>query len=295
LLQQVAATISATRRVVDSRQEVDTVARMRIFLLIAITLTPGFSAELTNTEQIIAFSSAKSVGYKSFSADFSQSINMMGMAMNFTGHMIYKEPQLLRMEADLPMMGQSQKIVCVSDSNRIVWTEMSMGSTKRVMKMDGNRLAANASQPASPLKNVDPRQQWQTMRERYNLTFAGVEELKGQPLYVLEGVPKLDAKWSSEEQAVAQFIGKSRVYIGQHDGFLHKLHQFDKSGTNIFMSLELDHVKFNEDFPASTFVYTPSEGVQVIDITSIAEQMQQGNSAQPESPHSDSGKPALKE
>jgi outer membrane lipoprotein-sorting protein len=276
---------TAEQAFIDNQPRVVTVGRVRVLLVLAafgatLATLPAVSGELSNTEQIVEFASAKSTAYKSFSADFAQTINMMGVSMKLAGHMIYKQPNLLRIEADTPLLGQNQKIVCVSDSNRFVWTEMSLGSVKHVTKLDGNRLSTDASDPSSLLKN-DPRRQWQNLKEKYKLRFVGNEQFNQQPMYVLEGTPKSDAKLSAEEQAVAQFTGKCRVYIGQRDGFMHKLQQFDKTGTNVFMMIEMEDVRFSKEFPGETFVYTPPEGAQVIDITAVAQQMQGGAATAP--------------
>jgi outer membrane lipoprotein-sorting protein len=104
----------------------------------------------------------------------------------------------------------------------------------------------------------------------FDYHLAGTERLRGQPVYVLEGTWKSTARTNSQVAAMAAFTGKTRLYVGQQDGFVHKMEQFDRSNTNLFMTMEMSNLKFNQAVPDNLFAYHPPADVQVMDMTQTA-------------------------
>jgi outer membrane lipoprotein-sorting protein len=169
-----------------------------------------------------------------------------------------------------------------------MWQEMNMGGVKQVIKMDMNKamsnLMAKAGMKIDPLQAMDPSQQWKTSKELYDYTQVGTETLRGQPMYVIEGTWKPSARTNSQMAAMTAFTGKTRLYIGSQDGFVHKLEQFDRSNTNLFMTMELTNLKFNGELPDDLFTYRPPPDVQVMDMTEMAGAMMAGKGMPPAAP-----------
>jgi len=244
------------------------------------TLLTLARAEGLNTAQgIMDFSTAKSSEYKTWTADYTQTMSMMGAEVRSTGQMIHQEPGKMWIHIDTPVMGQQTKITMVMGPDHILWQAMEMGGQHQISKIDMNRIASNmtgrAGSQLDPLARFDPNKQWTTSREMFDFAVANPQTVDGQPMYVLDGRWKASALTNAQTAMAASMIGKSRMFIGQKDGFLHRLEQFDKSGTNLVMSMDFKNVKFNMDVPDSTFIYQPPAGASVMDMTPMVE-MQMG-------------------
>jgi len=250
------------------------------FIVTTVIARNSAAVDPTNAQQVLNFSSEKSNGYKTFSADTTQTMNMLGTAMKVNARMVFKQPAMMRVESDMPMMGQAQKGLMVLGADKVLWQEMNIGSLKRVMKMDFHGVPTNSAAGIAMLdsaRNMDPKCQLEAAQQKYNFTLTGTTKLDGQDVYLLEGTLRPDAKLSPQEAGLADYMGTEKMYIGRQDGFPHRVEIFDKSGTNLFMSMDLRNLKFNEDAPDSLFVYTPAPGVQVIDMTEMVKPMLSGS------------------
>jgi outer membrane lipoprotein-sorting protein len=250
--------------------------------LVAVAISAGlatnvtFAGELGSAEEVMKFSIDKSDGYKTFTADMTQSMTMMGQVMNVTGRMQFKQPSLMRFEMQMPMMGQTQSVLGVIGPDKVVWQEMHMGTMTQVMKIDFQKVPTNSAANAAiknPFEGMDPKQQWRAAQEKYDFKLAGTSDLRGQKMYVVLGTPKSSAKWTPEESAIGISSATDKVYIGQQDGFMHRMELLDKSGTNSLMTMEFSNLRFNVEIPDSRFIYKPAPGTQVIDMTQMMQQM----------------------
>ena len=247
-----------------------------IAVSVGLAIHVAVAGELTTAEDVMKFSIEKSDSYKTFSADMTQSMNMMGMAMTVKGRMQFKQPALMRFEMEMPMMGQTQKVLGVIGGDKIIWQEMQMGAMTQVIKIDFQKVPTNSAAAAAlknPFEGMDPKQQWRAAQEKYDFKLTGTGELRGQRMYVVLGTPKPDAKWTPQETAMGISSARDKVYIGQQDGFMHKMELLEKTGTNIIMSMEFTNLKFNQDLPESRFIYKPPPDVQVMDMTQMMQQM----------------------
>jgi hypothetical protein len=202
--------------------------------------------------------------------------------------MIQKLPHKLWMHADVPIMGQQSKMTMVMGDDGILWEVMDIGPQRQIIKMDMSRVMSNASSQAgikvNPLEQMDPTKQWENTKQLFDFTTIKPQELDGQPMYVMEGVWKQAALTNQQMGMMVGIVGKSRVFIGQRDGFLHRMEQFDKSKTNLVMSMEFKNLKFNEDVPDSTFVYRPPADAQVMDMTPMLEMQMRAQDKTPTPP-----------
>jgi outer membrane lipoprotein-sorting protein len=157
----------------------------------------------------------------------------------------------------------------------------------------GSNVLAQAGMQGNPLDQFNPAKQLDITRDMCDLNVGATGELQGQPMYVLEGPMKQAALTNAQLAAMAAMVGKTRVFIGQTDGFVHRLEQYDRSQTNLVMAMEFKTLKFNQDIPDSTFVYQPPPDAQVMDITQTMQQRAQppaGDVAPPSSPPPPAGK-----
>jgi outer membrane lipoprotein-sorting protein len=253
--------------------------------------------ELKTAQEIMDFSTTKSADYKTWSADYTQTMSMMGSQMNVSGRMIQKQPRKMWMQMDMPMMGEQGKMTMVMGTDGILWQVMDMGPQHQIMKIDMNKIASNSTGQAGaqidPIEQMDPSKQWAASRQMFDFTVAKPQQIDGQPMYVMQGHWKQAALTNQQTAMAAAMIGSSRVFIGQKDGFLHRMEQFDKSGTNLVMAMEFKNLKFNDKVPDSTFVYQPPANAQVTDMTPMVEmQMRARTSAQTTPPPTAKPSPA---
>ncbi len=221
--------------------------------------------------EIFDFSTAKLAGYKSWSGNVTQRMSMFGRDVVSQGSIVQKQPRRMRVEMDVPVAGQPMKMNMILGSDGIMWQEMTMPGRSQVIKMDMVKVlqdvATQTGMKLDPLKAMDPSQQWAMNKEMMDFTVKGVQTLQDQPMYVLEGTWKESALTNRQMAAMAAYLGKSIIYVGQDDGFVHKFEQFAASGTNKVMSMELSNLKFNQDVSDDVFKYQPPPNVQVQDMT----------------------------
>jgi outer membrane lipoprotein-sorting protein len=272
--------------------------RIRMFaacLFIIAFATAANAQGLKTAQGIIDFSTAKSSDYKTWSADYTQTMSMMGSQMNISGRMIQKQPRKMWMQMDMPMMGEQGKMTMVLGTNGILWQVMDMGPQHQIMKIDMNKIASNTAGQAGsqidPLAQMDPSKQWAASRDMFDFTVAKPQPIDGQPMYVMHGRWKPAALTNQQTAMAAAMIGSSRVFIGQKDGFLHRMEQFDKSGTNLVMAMEFKNLKFNDEVPDSTFAYQPPANAQVTDMTPMVEMQMRGKTTA-QTPPPSASKPA---
>ena len=245
-------------------------------VFIAASAVAASAQGLKTTQQIIDFAESKTTAYKSWSADYTKSMNMFGAHMEVSGPMAQKPPHRVWMQLDMPIMGQHSQMTTVMGQDGVMWQIMKMGTQQQIVKMDMNKLGSNALAQAgvqgNPLDQFDPAKQLVATREMCDLNVGATRELEGQPMYVLEGPLKQAALTNQQWATMAAMVGKTRAFIGQTDGFVHRLEHYDKSQTNLLMAMEFKNLKFNQDVPDSTFVYQPPAGAQILDLTSMTEQ-----------------------
>lgn len=265
--------------------------------LIAASAMVASAQELKTTQQIIDFAESKTAAYKSWSADYTQSMSMFGTRMEVNGTVVQKPPHRVWMQLDMPIMGQHSQMTMVLGQDGVMWQVMKMGTQQQIMKMDINKLGTNAlaqaGVPGNPVDQFDPAKQLETTKGMCDLNVGAADKLDGQPMYVLEGALKPSALTNPQMATMAAMVGKTRVFVGQTDGFVHRLEQYDKSRTNMVMAMEFKNLKFNQEVADSTFVYHPPPDAQVVDMTQMMLQRSQppgGNTAAPVSPPPPAGK-----
>jgi len=255
---------------------------------------PGFAfcanaQGLKTAKEIMDFSAAKTGNYKSWSADYLQSANMAGNQMTMSGQMIHKQPGKMWMQMEMPVMGQPSKVTMFLGDDGILWQTMDMGEQHQIIKIDVAKVTSSATAQTGvnvdPLAKMDPSKQWEIGKQIFDYTVAEPQVLDGQPMYIMEGSWKPTMLTNQQMAQAVAMIGRSRVFIGQSDGFPHRFEQFDQSKTNLVTAMEFRNVKFNVEVADSTFVYRPPTNAPVMDMTSML-QMQANQEAEPAPPAS---------
>jgi outer membrane lipoprotein-sorting protein len=266
---------------------------MLVALLVAVTAR---GAEVPKTvDEILKISGAKTAGYKTWSAEVHQTINMMGVPLTLHGKTWFKAPRLMRTEMQMPMVGAAGQMLTVMGGDGITWQEMDLLGQKKVMKMNMSHLSSNITARSGlntdSTQNPDPSRAWENSKQFMDYTALPGAPIDGQPMWLLEGRWKKDASANPSLAQQMGLIGMMRLHIGQQDGFTHRIEQFDKTGEKMNVTMDFTNVKFNEPLDDAMFQYKPPAGIQAIDMTDMAGQMiQQGPTAPPSKP-STAGKP----
>ncbi len=243
-----------------------------IYLILALTTIAARAAELTDADAVMKFAAAKNAGYESYTAAFAQNLNMPAMQMQLTGTIAFKRPAQMRME----MKGVPQHMLMVIGPDQIMWQENAIGGMTNVMKMDLQNVPTNhpaAAMMKESFSKRDPKEQLAKANDRYAFALLPATELDGQRMYVLAGELRGDAKLAPQEAAVLAGMGKQKIFIGQQDGFLHRIEQFDKAGSNIVISVEFTNVKVNLPLDDKLFHYVPAPDANIIDFSQMMLQM----------------------
>jgi outer membrane lipoprotein-sorting protein len=239
--------------------------------IIAASAVTASAQGLKTSDQIVDFAESKMKGYKTWAADYSQSMGMFGNRVEVNGSVTQKPPHRVWMQLDMVTMGQHRQMTVILGADGVMWQVMKMGPQQQILKMDMTKLAsdvlARAGLQGSPLDQFDPAKQLENTKAVCDFHVAAARELNGQPMYVLEGRFNEAAQTNQQMAAIAATVGRTCVYIGQTDGFVHRLEQYDKSQTNLVMSMEFKNLKFNQAVPDSTFVYQPPPNAPVTDLT----------------------------
>ena len=241
-----------------------------IAFCLAVALVPAAAraVELTDADAILRFAAEKNVGYDSYTAAVAQSINIPAMKMDLTGSIAFKRPAQRRVE----MKGTPQHMVMVIGPDQIMWQEVVIGSMTNVMKLDLQNVPTNhpaAAMLKDSLSQMDPRAQFDKAKERYTFMRLPAIALQSQQMYVLAGELRPDAKLPAQEAAILTGLGKQKLFIGQQDGFLHRMEQLDKAGSNIVIAIEFTDVKLNLPLTDNLFIYKPSADANVIDMSQM--------------------------
>lgn len=238
----------------------------RFFIGLGIVCACGLAAhagELTNAAAVIEFAAQRGLSNESFTADFTQSVQQPGNRSQSTGVFQFKKPMQTRLALNHVVMGRTQLVHAVMGNDRVVWQELDGGNN--VLKMDLNTIPTGHPAAAllqNPFETIDPQRFVARLQSDYAETLTGTVTLHGQPMYVLEGTPRAAATRVRGQ-------GKHRVAIGQRDGFLHRVEQFDTTGTNVVMTLEFTTLQLNAELPDQLFQYRPIANANIIDMTAV--------------------------
>jgi len=246
-----------------------------LVVLAVLAAAPAPAADKTATaEDVLAKSSAQFDQMKAWSADFQQSMNMLGATMKFAGTMQFKQPRQMRIAMDMPMLGQQMQMTMVMGNDMIMWQQIEMGGQRQHMKMDMAKIMSNALAQAGidldPRKSMNPGRQWELTRQFYDYKLLPDGEMNGQPVWVIEGTWKASAATNKLVAAQTHMFGKSRLCIGQKTQVVQKMEQFDKANANVVMTVEFTNLKLDADIPDAAFQLKVPEDAKVVDLTEMA-------------------------
>lgn len=217
-------------------------------LLLAFLLAPLTRAgEPPKTaEDVLAFATQKLAAYRTWSADFAETIGDDGPVLR--GRIFFKVPGLSRTETRMPSATIANTVIVIVDTNAVQWQEMTIEDRKQVVRTPLN--------PATLPNLLNP---WAAHRRLMNLRLVSSETV-----WIIEGEWKPETLQNPGVAAQNTFADRLRFHVNQQDGFTYRVDYF-RNGRAV-KRLDYTNVRFNEKLDAALFTYRPPPGAEVLEL-----------------------------
>jgi len=90
-------------------------------------------------------------------------------------------------------------------------------------------------------------------------------------MYVLVGELRPEIKLAQQQGPV--FVSNGKYYIGQQDGFMHRVEESASTGSDPVLAVEFSDLKLNVSLADKLFVYQPAPDTKVIDMAQMVLKM----------------------
>ncbi len=227
--------------------------------LVALTLVVGNSPLRggKGTEQIIADLKTKAAAVKSYRADITGTMQMMGKDMSMRGSILVKKPKKSRTEMVTDMGFMKMEQIHVSDG-KTTW--IYQPKMKLAMRIDMEKVAAETKEESAADKTTDISDPFQSFQPE-SISHVRTEEIDGSKACVFQGLPG-----KSDRQKIPFAPARIELWIGADDGLVRKMVFINEEGKEM-MSQSYTNIQLNVEVADSQFEFTPPEGVQVVDMT----------------------------
>jgi outer membrane lipoprotein-sorting protein len=227
---------------------------------------------LMTADEVFEFRAAKTSEYHSYSATVMHAQHTGSGVATWQEKRWWKAPDLSRCEIGAVGGGAGPTTLQVKDSNGVSWTESTGRVKKSVVKT-----AWDTNSPSYQVYALRVGMNPLLTCTGYRWTKGDIEyavlppgKMDGQRLYVLESIPKPASRYYRPPNPDDPGR-KTRLYIGERDGFIHKieifsdkmagLHKYDPKEP--YERTEWRGLKLNVELPGELFAYQPPSGVTV--------------------------------
>jgi len=151
------------------------------------------------------------------------------------------------------------KTIAISNEE-VLWTYMP--SMKMVQKMDMQRV----KETKESMEKDEPESKSDSFHgmEKATIQYLGRGVLEGEEVHRLKGK---SAKIPQELNRLQ--LDRIEIWIGAEDGLVRKKLGYDSEDKEVMTEIRTD-IEINPSLPDSLFIFTPPEGIQVMDITDSA-------------------------
>ena len=231
--------------------------RLSVVLAAAVSLIGSLSWAEPTTTQLITDLEKKAETVKSYSADLTMEMEMMGKKMITRGKAVFKRPNSVRIEMVMDMGQMKMEHVVISDG-KTMWTHQPL--MKIVAKIDLEKCKAVTKSDALDKQNQSITRPFEAF-DKKNISYVGAKKLGETPVHVFEG-QIAGPKWQGMPFAPA----KIRTSIGADDGLLRRVSMLNEEGVAM-MTQTYTKIKVNVKPSDDLFKFEPPEGTQVMDMT----------------------------
>lgn len=229
------------------------------------------------TEKMITEVRQKLEGISSYKVDMKMEMPMMGQTTVSNGQMSFKKPNKMHMSTTSNMMGGMKQDIYVNED--IMWTYMplmNMATKLDLSKIKGQepKLGSGINESADitdPFKGL-PKDSIKFLEKK---TVDNKEVLAFEARMPMQGAMPTG---QSPQQPLPEKIG---ILISADSGLPYQIFAYQENGT-LMMKQTYSNFTTNIPIDDSEFVFTPPEGVQVMDMTQGAmNMMKQMEGSQP--------------
>lgn len=250
-----------------------------ISLLLLLMLQPLLAGSLEpSTEQAIKEISDKVKGVHTIKADMTLDVQEKNSKQHLQGDIAFREPMSMRINLGTMLM-------VLNGKSKTMWTYMP--EQKTAIKFDMEKLMSITGLSWEKLQGQLQGQSLQNPKDPFSnlkkesLRFLRKELLNGELTYVFQGTVEASKSKIPNQQGNKFQLGETTIWLAAKDGLLRKLTAKQNGHPSDDMTLLFNNVQVNPVVNEQDFQFTPPEGSQIMDMTSIFEQMmQKGNKKQ---------------
>ena len=230
---------------------------VRFGLALACLFLGAAAAWTASDPALITALEAKAAEVKTYRADMTIEMQMMGQSMVSKGTMIFKAPGKTRMETVMKMGAMEMKQVNVVDGET-AWTHQP--AMNMVTKIDLKKVAEVTGNAAGTSGAGDVSRPFQPLRPG-TVQHLRADSLGDTEVHVFEGSPQMSGPANA-----SMMPAKLQLWVGTADGMVRKTVMLDANGTPM-MTQTFTNVRINTEVADTLFEFTPPAGAQVMDMT----------------------------
>lgn len=227
---------------------------------------------LMTADEVFEFRAAKTSEYRSYSATVVHMQRTRSGVATWQEKRWWKAPDLSRCEIGSVGGEAGPTTLQVKDSNGVSWTETTGRLKKSVVKtvLDTNQPSYQVYALRVEMNPLLACTGYRWFKENIEYVLLPPGKMDGQRMYVLESVPKPAS--ASYRPPIPDDPGrKTRLTIGERDGFIHKIEIFSEKMAGLnkydpkepYERTEWRGLKLNVELPGELFAYEPPPGVAV--------------------------------
>ena len=227
---------------------------------------------LMTADEVFEFRAAKTSEYRSYSATVMHSQRTGSGVATWQEKRWWKAPDLSRYEIGAVGGGAGPTTLQVKDSNGVSWTESTGRLKKSVVKtvLDTNQPSYQVFALRVEMNPLLACTGYRWFKGDIEYALLPPGKMDGQRMYVLESVPKPASRFYRPPNPDDPGR-KTRLFIGERDGFIHKIEIFSAKMAGLnkydpkepYERTEWRELKLNVELPGELFAYEPPPGVTV--------------------------------
>jgi outer membrane lipoprotein-sorting protein len=225
-----------------------------------------------STEPLLRRMTEAALKVKAMQADYVMTGDVQGMKVEMNGKLLTQTAgKKMRMTMKSNMMGQAMDAVMIMDG-AILWMDMQVAGQRMIRKMSAEfmeKMGGGFDRPQSPAQAIEQ------FRKQFDLVAVEDGDLEGEAVHVLKGKIKENFMEEMAEKFSGNPLGPQimmqmrtmqglRFYVDKNGLFVQKFEILDANGGTI-SSMTLKNIVFDPKYEEKEFVFTPPEGVPVID------------------------------
>lgn len=205
---------------------------------------------------------------KAIKANISIEMQEKGAKTQMQGDILFKTPMSFKLN-----LGPT--LVIMDGKTKTVWMYASQQNTAMKIEMDRLMTQYGVSWDQLQAVQINPENPFSGLKKG-SVVFIGKDRVNGEPTYMFRGIIDSDKpKLFQSEGGSSQFT-KMTLWLSTNDGMLRKLIARGDNPADE-LSIYVKNVQVNPIIREEEFLFSPPKEAQVLDMTSMMEQIMQQN------------------